>query len=64
MYIKLFESRQSPHWYILKHDISMRGLEHGVMTIENEKHEIIKISEDQLFYLVQALFRMKQNEKV
>lgn len=64
MYIKVFESRQSSRWYILKHNISMRGLDHGVMTIENNKHEIIKISEDDLFYLVHALFRMKQNEKV
>ncbi len=64
MYIKVFESRKTSHSYILKHDISMRGLEHGVMYIENQKHEIIKINENDLFYLVDALFRMKQNEKV
>ncbi len=64
MYIKVFESRKTSSSYVIKHDISMRGLEHGVIYIENEKHEIIKTNENELFYLVEALFRMKQNEKV
>lgn len=64
MYIKVFESRQSSNSYILQHDISMRGLDHGVMHIENQHKVKLKINENELFYLVDALFRMKQNEKV
>lgn len=64
MYIKVFESRKTSNSYILQHDTSMRGLDHGVMHIENQDKKRITISEDELFHLINWYFREKFNEKV
>ena len=59
MYVKVFESRKTSNSYIIQHDISMKGLDHGVMYLENQEHVKIKIGEDELFHLVDKLFKDK-----
>jgi sulfur transfer complex TusBCD TusB component (DsrH family) len=63
MYIKVFESRNTANWYILNHDISMRGLEHGIIRIENQDHITIAINENELFHAIDKLFKERLNEK-
>lgn len=59
MYIKLFESRQSAHSYVVQHDTSMRGMDHGTLHITNEQKHTISVSEDELFHLIDKLYRSK-----
>lgn len=59
MYIKVFESRKSSNSYIIEHDTSIRGLDHGIMYIESQDKLRIRISEDVLFYLIDKLFKDK-----
>lgn len=59
MYVKVFESRQSSSSYIIQHDISLRGLDHGVMYIENQDHIRLKINENELFDLIDRFFKDK-----
>lgn len=59
MYIKVFESRKTSNSYIVQHDISMRGLDHGMMYIENQDHKRIKIDENELFHLIDSYFKDK-----
>lgn len=63
MYIKVFESRQSSRWFIIKHDISIRGLDHGVIHLENEQHKRIAISEDKIFNVIDKLFEDESHEE-
>lgn len=63
MYIKVFESRKSSNSYIVQHDISMRGLDHGVMYIENQDHVRIRFNECDLFFLINEFFKDKVNEE-
>ncbi len=57
MYIKVFESRQSRRSYLIRHETSLRGLDHGKMFIENESRKIIALEEDELFKLIDTFFR-------
>ena len=45
MYVKVFESRQTSNSYVIQHDISMRGLDHGKMYLENQDKKRIAINE-------------------
>jgi hypothetical protein len=63
MYVKVFESRQTSNSYIVQHDISMRGLDHGVMYLENQDKKRIKICENELFRLLDFYFRVKTDER-
>jgi hypothetical protein len=40
----------------------MKGLDHGVMFIENENKRLLTVSEDELFNLVDNLFKSKTKE--
>lgn len=57
MYIKVFESRQSSNSYIIQHDISLRGLDHGKMYIENQNKQRLTIDENELFHLIDWFFK-------
>lgn len=59
MYIKVFESRQSTNSYVIQHDISMKGLDHGAMYLENHDHVRIKVCENELFNLIDTFFKDK-----
>ena len=63
MYVKVFESRQTSNSYIVQHDISMRGLDHGVMYLENQDKKRIKICENELFRLLDFYFRVRTDER-
>lgn len=63
MYVKVFESRQTSNSYIVQHDISLRGLDHGVMYLENQDKKRIKICENELFKLIDFYFKVKTNEE-
>lgn len=63
MYIKVFESRQSSNSYIVQHDISMRGLDHGKMYLENQDKVRLPIDENELFHVIDQFFKGKLNEK-
>lgn len=63
MYVKVFESRKSSNSYIIQHDISIRGLDHGKMYIENQNKIRLTISENELFYVIDKFFKDKLNEK-
>lgn len=59
MYIKLFESPKSSNSYIVRHDISLKGLNHGAIYIENQDKVRLKIDEDELFQLINLYFKIK-----
>lgn len=62
MYVKIFESRQSSNSYIVQHDISLRGLDHGQLYIENQDKKRIKINENELFSVIDKLFMDNQGD--
>jgi hypothetical protein len=57
MYIKVFESRKTSNSYIIQHDVSIRGLDHGKMYIENQDKKRIVIGEDELFHIIDRFFK-------
>ena len=57
MYIKVFESRQSARSYIIKHDLSLAGVDHGVITIENANKKQIVLGEDELYKIIDTFFK-------
>lgn len=61
MYIKIFESRQSSHSYIVHFDVIQT--DNSYFDIQNEAKEVVRVKESDLFKLIDGLFRNKENEK-
>jgi hypothetical protein len=59
MYIKVFESRKSARCYMLQHDVSIKGLEHGVLYIHNQDKQSIRIGENELFAIIDNYWKDK-----
>lgn len=56
MYIKVFESRESARWYVIKHEISLRGIGHGKMSIESNDKKIM-LDEYELYKIIDSFFK-------
>lgn len=63
MYIKIFESRNSNNSYLVRHDISIAGLDHGIMHIENQDKRRLSINENELFKIIDRFFKESLNEE-
>jgi len=61
MYIKIFESRQSSHSYIVHFDVIQT--DNSYFDIKNEAKETVRVKESDLFKLIDRLFKDKENEK-
>ena len=57
MYIKVFESRQSARSYIIMHDLSFSGIDHGLITIENANKKKIVLNENELYKIIDEYFK-------
>jgi hypothetical protein len=63
MYIKVHESRQSNLSYLLQYRLSLNQHGEDRFYIENEKHESLVINEQELFLLLDKLFKEYKNER-
>jgi len=61
MYIKIFESRQSSHSYVVHFDVIQT--DNSYFDIKNEAKETVRVKESDLFKLIDRLFKDKENEK-
>jgi hypothetical protein len=59
MYLKIFKGRHSSLSYLVIQDITLNGV--GNPYIKNEQHEIVEVSESELFDAIDKLFKEKQN---
>lgn len=60
MYFKVFESRETASSYLLRYIFDREHIGAGKLTIENEKHEIINIDENELYCLLNEFFKQKK----
>lgn len=58
MYIKLFKNRISSASYMIRYVVS-----NSLTYIENEKHVILPVDEQELFNIIDTFFKAKLNEK-
>lgn len=58
MYIKVFESRESKRSYTLEQPTKLFGSTFNALM--NENHEIVTFTENELFHILDKLFKGKQ----
>jgi hypothetical protein len=63
MYIKVFESRQSSASYLIQYKVGKHYAESDEYWLENESHVALQVTEEELFSLLDTLFKGKQMRK-
>ena len=59
MYIRIFEGKKSSRSYLLEQKIVITVINDPIL--ENEAHEIVTFTENELFHILDKLFKDKQN---
>lgn len=59
MYVKIFESRKSFNYYVIEHHLSIKGIEHDKLIIENQNKNKMTVDENELFHIIDQYFKEK-----